>query len=163
MSMRRNISTALILTSLCCLSTLLLITACERQDSSPSTQLRMEKITLIKQDQTSIPLHVEIAKKPADLAHGLMGRESMPPDHGMLFIFPHSRILQFWMKNTPLFLDMIFMDEHGKIVHIHSRARPFDETLISSQVPALAVLEINGGLAKEWGLEIGDRLTPLLW
>lgn len=167
MSMRRKISYALILTALVCVLPPVVIVACDRQAHTPSSSAESfsetEHITLIKQDKTTIPLTVEMALTPAQQMRGLMGRETMHEQHGMLFVFPQNRIRNFWMKNTPLFLDIIFIDDQGAIAHIHHRARPFDETLISSQIPVRAVLEINGGLAQKWGLAVGDRITPIFW
>lgn len=101
---------------------------------------------------------VELADDAASRRRGLMFRESMPLDHGMLFDFERERQQSFWMKNTPLSLDIIFIDRRGIIVHIHHRAVPFDETPISSRKPASAVLEINGGVARLTGIAEGDRI-----
>jgi uncharacterized membrane protein (UPF0127 family) len=136
--------------------------ACDRQSGS-STALRTVTVTIQSQDGKTYPFTAEVAERPADMAQGLMGRETMPEDHGMLFIFPQTQTVSFWMKNTPLFLDMIFIAADGTIAHIHHRARPFDETRISSEQPVRAVLEINGGLAKEWNIQTGDKLTELYW
>ncbi len=101
---------------------------------------------------------VELADNPATRSRGLMFRESMPLDHGMLFDFERERQQSFWMKNTPLSLDIIFIDRRGIIVHIHHRAVPYDETPIPSLKPASAVLEINGGVARLIGIVEGDRV-----
>ncbi|HEY1096802.1 MAG TPA: DUF192 domain-containing protein [Alphaproteobacteria bacterium] len=114
-------------------------------------------------DGVSYDFDVEIADEFRELEHGLMERQSMPPNHGMIFLFPKNDIVRFWMKNTPLFLDMLFIAEDGHIAKIHHKARPYDESLISSGVPVRAVLEINGGMAKQLGLKEGDKLSPILW
>ncbi len=98
---------------------------------------------------------VEIADAPAERAQGLMGRQSMPEDHGMLFAYPAPRPVAFWMQNTPLPLDMLFIDETGRVVSLHENAIPFDETPIPSGLPVRYVLEINGGLAAKLGLRPG--------
>lgn len=141
---------------------ILSVTACDRSQSA-SSSLRSVTVTIATQQGKTYPFHAEVAERPADMAQGLMGRETMPEDHGMLFIFPETRVVNFWMKNTPLFLDMIFIAADGTIAHIHHRARPFDETQISSKFPVRAVLEINGGLAKKWNIQTGDTITTLHW
>ena len=103
-------------------------------------------------------LHVEIADDAGEREQGLMGRQSLLDHQGMLFLFPTETPLNFWMKNTPLFLDIIFIDRTGKIVTIHRKARPYDETLIPSRVPAQTVLEIEGGEAERLNIRLGDRL-----
>ncbi|MDF1734532.1 MAG: DUF192 domain-containing protein [Minwuia sp.] len=106
---------------------------------------------------------VELADNPATRSRGLMFRESMPLDHGMLFDFERERQQSFWMKNTPLSLDIIFIDRQGIIVHIHHRAVPYDETPIPSRKPASAVLEINGGVARLTGIAVGDRVRHAIF
>lgn len=104
---------------------------------------------------------VEIADTDAERAQGLMGRQSMPEDHGMLFAYPAPRPVAFWMHNTPLPLDMLFIDELGMVVSLHENARPFDETPIPSGLPVRYVLEINGGLAAKLGLRPGLAVPQL--
>lgn len=101
----------------------------------------------------------EIADDPAERSRGLMYREDLAANAGMLFLYPDERPRTFWMKNTPLSLDIIFLSEGGEVVHIASAAVPFDETPISSGVPAQAVLEILGGLAAQLGIKPGDRVV----
>lgn len=106
---------------------------------------------------------VELADNAASRRRGLMFRQSMPLDHGMLFDFEREQPLSFWMKNTPLPLDIIFIDRRGIIVHIHHRAVPYDETPIPSGKPASAVLEINGGVARLIGIAVGDRVRHAIF
>jgi len=105
--------------------------------------------------------HVEIADDEAERSRGLMGRESLAPDAGMLFLYPTPRVVAFWMHDTPLPLDMVFIDAEGRIARIAANARPYDETPIWSGGPVLAVLEIAGGRAAELGLAPGQRVVPL--
>jgi uncharacterized membrane protein (UPF0127 family) len=102
---------------------------------------------------------VEIADTPEKQESGLMFRERMAPDHGMLFEFARADILRFWMKNTLIPLDMLFIAPDGEIKTIHANAVPGDLTGLSSEVPCNGVLEINGGLAKELGIAAGDRVV----
>lgn len=106
---------------------------------------------------------VELADDVASRRRGLMFRESMPLDHGMIFDFKRQQHLSFWMKNTPLPLDIIFIDRGGVIVHIHHNAVPFDETPIPSVRPALAVLEVNGGVARLTGISRGDQIRHAIF
>lgn len=101
---------------------------------------------------------VELAESPDQLARGLMFREKMADDAGMLFNFGRSRPVSMWMKNTLIGLDMLFIDETGRVVGIHERAVPHSEAVISSPGPVKAVLEINAGLAARLGLKAGDRV-----
>jgi len=103
---------------------------------------------------------VDIAADEASRAQGLMFVEQMPMSTGMLFVYPQPQRLSFWMRNTLIELDMLFVDAAGVIRHIHHRAQPLDETPISGgDLPLLGVLEINGGLARGLGIAVGDVLT----
>ncbi len=102
---------------------------------------------------------VEVVATPESRSQGLMYRSELPEDAGMLFVFERAAEVAFWMRNTFIPLDMIFIDRHGRIVRIHPQAQPHDDTLISSGQPVTHVLEINGGLAAELGIESGQRMT----
>ena len=101
---------------------------------------------------------VELADDARERQTGLMHRLDLPMSAGMLFVYHQTRVLSFWMKNTLIPLDMIFLDETGQVVKIHERAIPHDLTSISSEVPARYVLEINGGLARALGITEGSEL-----
>lgn len=100
---------------------------------------------------------VEVADTPAERARGLMFREEMPKSAGMLFLYKRPSRLSFWMRNTFIELDLLFLDSRGVIQHVHHRAQPHDETPIDGG-RGVAVLEINGGLAKAMGISKGDEL-----
>lgn len=102
---------------------------------------------------------VEIADDPAERSQGLMYREQLAANAGMLFLYPDERPRTFWMKNTPLSLDIIFIAADGRVVSIAAEAKPFDETPLGSQVPAQAALEIQGGLAAQLGIAPGAKVT----
>lgn len=102
--------------------------------------------------------NVEIADDPAERAQGLMNRPSMPASSGMLFLYEAPQRAGFWMKNTLIPLDMIFLDETGTVTRVHENAVPLDETTIDGGDGVLAVLEINGGLASAIGIGEGDQL-----
>ena len=101
---------------------------------------------------------VEVADDSASRARGLMFRESLARSAGMLFLFPQPGPQSFWMRNTLIPLDMIFIDPAGRVVHVHANAIPGDETPISGGDGVLAVLEINGGLAARLGIAPGAEL-----
>jgi uncharacterized membrane protein (UPF0127 family) len=105
-----------------------------------------------------IPIKVEVVDTPELRRKGLMFRTKMPRDEGMLFDFKEIREVAFWMRNTFIPLDMIFIDESGVIKHIHENAIPQDPTSIPSQYPVRFVLEINGGLSAQYGLKPGDKV-----
>ncbi len=100
---------------------------------------------------------VEVVDTPEGRAKGLMYRETLAPDAGMLFDFKESREVSFWMSNTLLPLAMVFITAEGLVANIHANARPLDLTSIPSDVPVMFVLEIPGGRAKELDLAPGDR------
>lgn len=104
-------------------------------------------------------LTVEWAVTPSERERGLMGREKMAADHGMLFDFGSEQPLYFWMKNTPLSLDMIFIKSDGQTSRIEKRTTPFSEDLIPGGAPARYVLELVGGSADRLGLAPGDHFT----
>ncbi|HEY9011817.1 MAG TPA: DUF192 domain-containing protein [Devosia sp.] len=102
--------------------------------------------------------NVEVVDTPETRAKGLMFRQSLAPDAGMLFDFGREQQTAFWMQNTFIPLDMIFIAADGEVKTIHVNAVPHDTTSIPSGVPVRFVLEIPGGRAKEIGLEPGDRI-----
>ncbi|MGO9421937.1 DUF192 domain-containing protein [Roseiarcus sp.] len=101
---------------------------------------------------------VEIAADDASRERGLMNRRFMPADHGMLFEFPQNVPVSFWMKNTYIPLDMIFLSPAGVVTNIVANAEPLSERVIPSGPPCVAVLEVNGGVAASLGMKVGDRV-----
>lgn len=101
---------------------------------------------------------VEMARTDAEREKGLMFRRSMAPDHGMLFDFPGNQPVAFWMKDTYIPLDMIFIGRDGHVVSVARDAKPMDETIIPSNAPTTGVLELNAGAAKAIDLEVGDEV-----
>ncbi len=99
---------------------------------------------------------VELAMTPSQQEQGLMFRRSLPADAGMLFVFSETQIAVFWMKNTLIPLDMLFIAADGHIADIHERAVPMSEANIVSKVPVKAVLELNGGTVARLGIKDGD-------
>ncbi|MEQ9606577.1 MAG: DUF192 domain-containing protein [Kiloniellaceae bacterium] len=101
---------------------------------------------------------VEIAETPDQRAQGLMFRRQMDADAGMLFLFGRSEERAMWMKNTLIPLDMLFIDETGKIVRIEQRTVPHSLRAIVSGGPVSAVLELNAGTASRLVIKPGDRV-----
>lgn len=103
-------------------------------------------------------VRVEIADNEATRTQGLMGRTQMAEDQGMLFIFPDEEFRSFWMANTPLPLDIIFVNAAREIVTIQRDAVPYSEASVPSTGPATYVVEVNAGYADRHGLAEGDRV-----
>ena len=101
---------------------------------------------------------VEIARTDAERTRGLMFREHLDPDAGMLFLYVEDQPVAMWMRNTLIPLDMLFIARDGRIVKIAERAVPLSETVIGSEGSVAAVLELNGGTAERLGLRRGDRV-----
>jgi len=95
--------------------------------------------------QGEVPFRVEIASDEVTRDAGLMFREAMPDDQGMLFVYQAQKPLRFWMKNTPMALDLIFIGQDGRIGSIQ-RGQPESEAIISSGGPARYVLELKAGM-----------------
>jgi uncharacterized membrane protein (UPF0127 family) len=102
---------------------------------------------------------VEMARTPAQQEQGLMNRRSLAPDAGMLFPFDPPRPASFWMRNTLIPLDMIFVRPDGSIARIAANNVPMSEAQISVAEPVTAVLELRGGRAAELGISAGDRVS----
>ena len=101
---------------------------------------------------------VEVMDDAGERAQGLMFRESLPRFSGMLFVYETPQPVAFWMRNTLIPLDMLFFDGAGRLTRIKSNAAPHDETPIVGGDDVRYVLEINGGLAAELGIDLGAEL-----
>lgn len=124
----------------------------------------------LRNDTTQISFNVELAVSPQDRARGLMFRESMPQRSGMLFVFDPPQRVAFWMKNTLIPLDIIFLDRTGTVTGVHENAIPHDESLIEGGDSVFAVLEINAGLAERYLITPGTQMQhkvfsqgPAIW
>ena len=112
-----------------------------------------------KTDSIIALFEIEIADSDYETETGLMYRKSMKINQGMLFVFPDVAMHSFYMKNTEIPLDIIFIDENLKIASFQENAEPFNEKGLSSQVPIKYVLELNAGLAEKLLLEIKDSIV----
>lgn len=117
-----------------------------------------DDLKIITTTQKIIALHVEIANTPETREMGLMNRDVMANDAGMLFVFDAPVTPQFWMKDTRMTLDMVFIGADGVVKGVYDTAKPYDLTPIPSPEPVLAVLEINGGRAKSLGISKGAQV-----
>ena len=117
-------------------------------------------LQIINSDGTRTPdIYVEIADTDSERQMGLMYRKEMAENKGMFFIFPKEEIRSFWMKNTYLELDIIFINKQLEVVSIIHKAKPLSERSLKSLKPALYVLEILGGQAKAWNIQKGSKLS----
>jgi uncharacterized membrane protein (UPF0127 family) len=102
---------------------------------------------------------VELATNDAERERGLMFRKSLPEGQGMLFDFKFDQSVSFWMHNTYIPLDMIFISSNGRILHIAENATPMSDDLIPSGAPVRAVLEVIAGTVDKLSIVVGDRVT----
>ena len=114
-------------------------------------------LLLLRGDSTLAELMIEIAATPNELQYGMMYRKRVPENTGMLFLMPYEEMQSFWMRNTYVSLDIIYLDAAGKVVSIQKNARPLNEQSLPSEGPALYVLEVAGGYTDQIGLRKGDR------
>lgn len=106
---------------------------------------------------------VELALTPRQHAQGLMFRQRMAPDAGMLFVYNVEETVTMWMKNTFIPLDMVFINSRGRVAHVAERTVPHSEAIISSGGPVIAVLELNAGTASRLRIRPGDMIkSPAL-
>lgn len=118
---------------------------------------------IVHTQEGDFSFNVEVADTPETRARGLMFRQSLADDAGMLFDFKEERMASFWMQNTLIPLDIIFIGADGVVKTVHVNARPLDPTSIPSGVPVRFVLEIPGGRSREIGLAPGDTVEhPLI-
>jgi uncharacterized protein len=109
-------------------------------------------------------VRVEVASSPEELMRGLMNRTSLPSDAGMIFIFKDAGIHPFWMKNTLIPLDMVWVSNESRIVHIASAVPCAADPCMhyTPRSPSSYVVEVNGGFAQEYGLRVGGPVSIVL-
>lgn len=133
-----------------------------KESSIETPEIEFEKegeLDLIKDGNVVKSIDIEIADSPYEWETGLMYRETLGEDQGMLFIYSNAAPRSFYMKNTYIPLDLIFYDSNKTVVSIHENAVPMDETSIPSGSPAQYILEVNAGKAADWNVEIGDQMN----
>ena len=119
--------------------------------------LRVIPVTLTENGRTHT-IRAELAETPQQQAQGLMFRREMGADEGMLFPSDFPQVRSFWMRNTVIPLDLIFVGPDKRIINIIANAAPYSLDPLESAGPAIAVLELNGGRAAELGLKPGSRV-----
>jgi uncharacterized protein len=143
------------------------LSSCRPDSQAPSSQVAarhalsgLETIPLtIRSGGREHRFTVEVARTPEEQAQGLMWRESLAPNEGMLFPFPSPRPASFWMMNTLIPLDMIFIRQDGIIVSIAVNTEPHSTIPVEEPQPVVAVLELPGGRSDELGIKQGDRVS----
>ncbi|MEC7771627.1 MAG: DUF192 domain-containing protein [Bacteroidota bacterium] len=131
--------------------------------------IKTENITFTKEGELAVlstetdsikaNFDIEIAETEYETQTGLMYRKSMREDRGMLFIQPTESLQYFYMKNTEIPLDIIYINSEMKIVSFQKNAEPFNEDTLPSNAPAKYILEINAGLSDQLGLQVGDSIS----
>jgi uncharacterized membrane protein (UPF0127 family) len=118
----------------------------------------IKPLTISRENGTS-KFNVEVALTQAERSKGLMYRRAMADDAGMIFDFGEEQPVSMWMRNTYISLDMLFIDEAGRIGHIVSETTPLSDTIIPSRIDARFVLEIKGGQSRKLGIKPGDMVS----
>lgn len=138
--------------------------SCGDEDKEPEVEtIEIEfkkegELQVLKNGQITKTIDIEIADTPYEWETGLMYRKSMEDNQGMLFIYPQAEPRSFYMKNTSIPLDIIFMSADTAVINIKENAIPFDETSIPSSAPAKFILEIKGGKSEAWNINEGDKM-----
>jgi hypothetical protein len=115
-------------------------------------------VVLLPENENPVSVTVEVADTPETRSRGLMYRTTLEEDQGMIFLFEDSEDHSFWMKNTPLPLDMIFISSDGRIAGIAENTEPFSLKPVHVGAQSRAVLEVRGGFSQRHGLRAGDRV-----
>jgi uncharacterized protein len=123
----------------------------------PESGLRVVPVTVTSGGKAHV-FQAEVAATPREQAQGMMFRTAMGPDEAMIFPFPDARRRTFWMKNTVIPLDIIYIGSDRRILNVAANAVPYSEELVPSDGPAIAVLELNGGRAAQLGIAKGDKV-----
>ncbi|WP_306222676.1 DUF192 domain-containing protein [Bosea beijingensis] len=128
----------------------------------PAAAAGLESLIIVS-GGTRHAFQVEVMRTPDQRAKGLMFRNYMPTDRGMLFDFAATEPVAMWMQNTYISLDMLFIRADGTIARIAERTEPLSTRTIPSGEPVLSVLEINGGVSKQLGIKPGDKVEHALF
>ncbi len=134
------------------------------QSGDPEADIKYDRSSLvIVTAGRDIKFDVELALTEPQREHGLMFRKSLGAYEGMLFDFYREMPVTFWMKNTLIPLDMVFIAADGTVRHVHANATPLSTDTIPSEYPVRAVLEINGGTARLLGIKPGDKVKHAIF
>lgn len=156
------------LTVLCALSLLIISLGCSQENESSNSQNDQDGRTLTFErsiaflstsNDTLTTIQAAIADDDKARSQGLMDVRDLPAQKGMLFIFEENQPRSFWMANTPLSLDIIFVNSDFEIVRIHNNAKPFSEKNFESEKPAKYVIETNGGFCISHDIQEGSKVS----
>jgi uncharacterized membrane protein (UPF0127 family) len=140
-------------------SALLLAAACTtRPAPEPVVIVPAPRVVVVTAAGARLPVTVELARSDEERTLGLMNRRELAPEAGMLFLFSENEPRAFWMKNTLIPLDMLFIDDGGRVVGLIEQAEPLTTSPRDPGVPSRYVLEVNGGWAARHGVRPGDRI-----
>lgn len=137
-------------------------TADRPADPAPAVEIPFRadgRLTFHRDAEAVIDIAIEIADTDSSRMRGLMQRTSMPDRSGMLFVFPYEEPQSFWMANTRIYLDLMFLDARGRVVSIARSARPLSTEPVPSGRPARYVLETEAGFVESWGIVEGDSAS----
>lgn len=145
---------------------LMLLAGCNPEEprapapSHPSIPFENEgTLTFLRGDEALVTIDIEIADTDSARTRGLMQRESLPDRSGMLFIFDRQETQSFWMANTPLALDIMFVNADSQVVTVAKYTRPMSQVSVTSTAPAKYVVETPAGFADRYGIIESDRIT----
>ncbi|MBT8253052.1 MAG: DUF192 domain-containing protein [Flavobacteriaceae bacterium] len=145
---------------------IIILTSCKETSNKVVQPIKIEfknegdlRVVAGTSDSLRASFKIEVADDDYEHQRGLMDRQSMENDQAMLFIFPDSNLRSFYMKSTYIPLDIIYIGQDRKIVSIRPNNKPLDETSIPSGLPAMYVLEVNAGLAEQYGMKTGDSIA----
>jgi uncharacterized protein len=130
--------------------------SCPADDQPDAPKLRAGKVIFTEANGAAVT--VEIAEKNDERNRGLMFRKSLPEDHGMIFVFPRSDVHRFWMRNTCLPLDMVFVDGDGYVVGIEENTTTMSDAQFYVPCPSRYVVEVNAGYCRRHGVRAGQRV-----
>jgi uncharacterized membrane protein (UPF0127 family) len=130
----------------------------EPAGAAAAITFKKDTVSVKKADGKTLDFSVEIAEKQAQREEGLKHRNRLPEDQGMLFLFEEDTYVEMWMKDTPIPLDILFLDSAGKVVHIAPKTVPNSTTIISARREARGVLELAAGVAEKNSIKVGDQV-----
>lgn len=149
--------------------TVILLNACQNNQKKYAPQSKIDnEVTFTKEGELTIidslgqikaKFDIEFARDDYERETGLMYRKSMKDNQAMLFIFEDEKPRYFWMKNTYIPLDIVYVNANKRIVSIAKNAKPLDRTSLASKQPAMYVLEMKAGLSETYNLQKGDNVT----
>lgn len=148
------------------LAALLLLAACANDEPAPdpvpapdTIPFREDgRLTFLAGDEPIIEIAIEIADSDSAMMRGMMQRQAFPENSGMLFVFPVEEEQGFWMANTPLSLDLVFVNADSQVVHVAKYTRPLSDETIPSIDPAQYVVEVPAGFADTYGITEATRV-----